>query len=220
MPKASVDVDCGCSKDNKTSSFIFAALWLLGRLVYIRGVSDFNAKSGRKLVSKLAKMFKCTQANFICCCVCSLILLGLGAQGLIAPPRVCQPDDPCIQVSCDWWRAGYVTPVLTSDWSTQEYWEGNGSLPNYTGQFNWTSDPDKNWTNSTACTWTMGPCIMDIYDACKETYVRTGSDSRHFFAKISQCLEKAFSLLKTPTIDYSAFHPLVKLGIIWNGLFD
>ena len=169
MPKASVHVDCGCSKDNKTSSFIFAALWLLGRLVYIRGVSDFNAKSGRKLVSKLAKMFKCTQANFICCCVCSLILLGLGAQGLIAPPRVCQPDDPCIQVSCDWWRAGHVTPVLTSDWSTQEYWEGNGSLPNYTGQFNWTSDPDKNWTNSTACTWTMGPCIMDIYDACKET---------------------------------------------------
>ena len=109
MPKASVDVDCGCSKDNKTSSFIFAALWLLGRLVYIRGVSDFNAKSGRKLVSKLDKMFKCTQANFICCCVCSLILLGLGAQGLIAPPRVCQPDDPCIQVSCDWWRDGHVT---------------------------------------------------------------------------------------------------------------
>ena len=48
MPKASVEMDCGCSKDNKTSSFIFAALWLLGRLVYIRGVSDFNAKSGPK----------------------------------------------------------------------------------------------------------------------------------------------------------------------------
>ena len=102
-------------------------------------------------------------------CVSSLILLGLGAQGLIAPPRVCQPDDPCIQVSCDWWRAGHVTPVLTSDWSVQEYWEEKGSLPNYTGQFNWTSDPEKNWTKSTACTWTMGPCIMDIYDACKET---------------------------------------------------
>ena len=23
------------------------------------------------------------------------------------------------QVSCDWWRAGHVTPVPTSDWSTQ-----------------------------------------------------------------------------------------------------
>ena len=64
MPKASVDVDCGCSKDNKTSSFIFAALWLLGRLVYIRGVSDFIAKFVRKLVSKLAKMFKCFVSVF------------------------------------------------------------------------------------------------------------------------------------------------------------
>ena len=29
-------------------------------------------------------------------------------------PRV--PGAAAAQVSCDWWRAGHVTPVLTSDW--------------------------------------------------------------------------------------------------------
>ena len=27
-------------------------------------------------------------------------------------------EEPARQVSCDWWRAGHVTTVLTSDWSS------------------------------------------------------------------------------------------------------
>ena len=37
--------------------------------------------------------------------------LRLRHQGVGGPPR--RPG----QVSCDWWRAGHVTTVLTSDWS-------------------------------------------------------------------------------------------------------
>ena len=40
--------------------------------------------------------------------------LRLRHQGVGGPPR--RPG----QVSCDWWRAGHVTTVLTSDWSPGE----------------------------------------------------------------------------------------------------
>ena len=30
------------------------------------------------------------------------------------------PDGPQRQVSCDWWRAGHVTTVRTSDWSSHD----------------------------------------------------------------------------------------------------
>ena len=43
---------------------------------------------------------------------------GDSADGVSA--RLPQREDPArhAQVSCDWWRAGHVTPVLISDWSS------------------------------------------------------------------------------------------------------
>ena len=35
---------------------------------------------------------------------------------------------PRVQVSCDWWRAGHVTTVLTSDWCRRRW-----SSPSATG---------------------------------------------------------------------------------------
>ena len=42
---------------------------------------------------------------------------GDAADGVSA--RLPQREDPArhAQVSCDWWRAGHVTLILTSDWS-------------------------------------------------------------------------------------------------------
>ena len=45
------------------------------------------------------------------------LVSGLACRGDEASLLECGHDRLGGEVSCDWWRAGHVTPVLTSDWS-------------------------------------------------------------------------------------------------------